>query len=860
MEDNMSAAIITAQMSNGKRFAVTGAWSRWLERWLSKPPLAGLTIGARIIVIALTLAVPLNLIIFAVIWHLSENASEAQRTSLLYTARSIAAAVDAKFGDHLSLVQALARSPALLEERLDTFEAEARRAFTSQDAWVLVADLKGQQLLNTAKQASQPLPIRDPIGLATQKRAFETHSAVISDVHFGAVPRDWLVSLDIPIFKHGEPFRALSVVVKAQSFFRLLNDYHIPKDWIAIIVDGQGRFISRASERDDDDLYTGQLLSESWRNVKDQNGIFEVFSVEDAPVIAANAHSETSGWLIGIAVKKTKIQAAAWNAIRWATILGGSIFLLSLLLAGAMARSITSPIDRLRQKAALAEAEPSIPPPGPPEVRDLWQALEQSSADRDRSEKALRESEERLRLSNAAAGIGTFTIDLEAGCAQYSLELAIIVGFPWRRTAKLEDLFARVHRDDLHRIRSQYEAGLKGEGNGQIRADFRLVRPGGEIRWVTWAGRVDFRQQPDGRKPFRVAGACVDITERKCQEEQIRLLMREVNHRSKNMLALVQAVARQTLAANPKDFLDRFEKRVEALAANQDLLVKNAWKGAHLHELVESQLAPFEDLIGSRIELRGPPVFISASAAQVIGMALHELATNAGKYGALSGGDGRVEIVWRIQCAEAGEEMFFMSWCERCTDSITAPSKLGFGSSVISSLAEMSLGAKVDLDFPPTGLTWQLICAAVEVLEGGIRSEPTTETEGTADRDELPGRRPRILIVEDEALIAIEIARALTEAGFDIVGQARNASTALALLKRRGCDAAVLDINLGGGTSETIAIALTASKTPFVTLSGYSHNEYPSMFAGAVALTKPLRPHILIAELKKCTKRISEAG
>src|SRR5262249_35701703 len=148
-----------------------------------------------------------------------------------------------------------------------------------------------------------------------------------------------------------------------------------------------------------------------------------------------------------------------------------------------------------------------------------------------------------------------------------------------------------------------------------------------------------------------------------------------------------------------------------------------------LNELVRSQLAPFEDLIGTRIHVQGPYLFVSASAAQAIGMALHELATNAGKYGALSGADGHVEITWRVAHEESGDEAFIMSWCEQCAQPIVAPAKLGFGSSVIGSMAEMSLGASVALSFPSTGLTWQLRCSAHEVQDGGSRLVRDNESE-----------------------------------------------------------------------------------------------------------------------------------
>ncbi|MGO9474627.1 MAG: PAS domain S-box protein [Rhodomicrobium sp.] len=465
------------------------------------------------------------------------------------------------------------------------------------------------------------------------------------------------------------------------------------------------------------------------------------------------------------------------------------------------------------------------------------------------AEAALRESEERLRLSNEAAGIGSFTIDLEAGRAHYSPEFAAIVGFPGVRTAGIEEAFARVHRDDVARVRVLYEAAIRSEDEERLKIDFRLVRPGGEIRWLTWLGRIYFRLGPEGRAPFRIAGACVDITgrkraenalreseerfrgiferaatgiaitdlrgdfqlcnpaysamlgyscgelcalhfpdlvhpedreantaclrqllagevasfeivnrctgkdgriiwvhkhvsllrdaagaptsilalvtditERKRHEEQFRLLLREVNHRSKNLLTLVHAVARQTLAADPDEFITRFGERLQALAASQDLLIKSGWKGVDLDALVRSQLAYCKDLIGSRIEIRGPPLFVSASAAQTIGMAVHELATNAGKYGALSSGKGEIRIEWRL-FQKDGTERFQLVWAERGGPAVSPPERSGFGTTVIEAIPSTDLDAEVTLDYAPEGLRWCLECAAGNVLESPAGSE-----------------------------------------------------------------------------------------------------------------------------------------
>jgi CheY-like chemotaxis protein len=170
-------------------------------------------------------------------------------------------------------------------------------------------------------------------------------------------------------------------------------------------------------------------------------------------------------------------------------------------------------------------------------------------------------------------------------------------------------------------------------------------------------------------------------------------------------------------------------------------------------------------------------------------------------------------------------------------------------------MAELSLGADVEISFPSTGLTWQLRCPAREVLECSVDSVPAIKTERPASDHEPTSQRPRILVVEDEALVAIEIAHALTGAGFEVVGPARSARVALDLLKRSGCDAAVLDINLGRENAEAIAVELRANKTPFVTLSGYSSEQHQAAFTGAPALRKPLRLEFLIAELRKCIEQ-----
>lgn len=200
-------------------------------------------------------------------------------------------------------------------------------------------------------------------------------------------------------------------------------------------------------------------------------------------------------------------------------------------------------------------------------------------------------------------------------------------------------------------------------------------------------------------------------------EEQIRLLMNEVNHRSKNILSVVMAIAHKTAAASPKEFVQRFSSRVQALAVNHDLLVKSLWKSIEAHDLVVGQLAHFGDLVGTRIILEGPPLRLSAAAAQSVGMVIHELSTNAVKHGALSVEEGSIRISWQIENGEAGQR-FTIRWSESGGPRVAEPSCRGFGTTVITQMVEMSLDGETRLDYPPSGLIWQLSCPAHSVLEG----------------------------------------------------------------------------------------------------------------------------------------------
>jgi PAS domain S-box-containing protein len=247
----------------------------------------------------------------------------------------------------------------------------------------------------------------------------------------------------------------------------------------------------------------------------------------------------------------------------------------------------------------------------------------------------------------------------------------------------------------------------------------RVEIPVEEVPGARWH---DLHIEPLRNEAGEVVGltcASVDVTERKEGEAHLRLLLRELTHRSKNLLAVIQAMARQTArhTGSVEGFLTQFGARLQALAASHDLLVRESWYGASLSELVRSQLGGYLDGSTVQVSMEGPAIAIKPEAAQNLGLALHELAVNAGKFGALSVPDGRVSITWSRNEHVAGDSVEF-DWREQLGPKVKLRRKKGFGSMVIERNLARALDAKVTLEFDPTGLHCHIVIPATQILAG----------------------------------------------------------------------------------------------------------------------------------------------
>jgi PAS domain S-box-containing protein len=325
------------------------------------------------------------------------------------------------------------------------------------------------------------------------------------------------------------------------------------------------------------------------------------------------------------------------------------------------------------------------------------------------------QSQKRLQLALNAAQLGSWQYDPFRRVFSWDTRCNEIFGVT-EDGATVEEFMSWVHPNDAERVWAAFYAGDPAETKRSM-TEFRLQQGDGDVRWVETFGLPYSKGIGGERGAAGVAGTVADITERKHHEERENLLMREVNHRAKNMLCVVDAIAHQTATRSPEEFLERFSERIQALSANQELLVRHEWKGVEIEGLVRGQLAHFADLIGSRVAVHGPKLRLKAAGAQAIGLALHELATNAGKYGALSTDKGRVDICW----ASDGD-VLTMSWVERGGPPVSAPKRQGFGTVVMEAMVESTVNGTVDLDYPPSGLTWRLTCPAESTLEPRERS------------------------------------------------------------------------------------------------------------------------------------------
>ncbi|HEY8567280.1 MAG TPA: PAS domain S-box protein [Beijerinckiaceae bacterium] len=321
--------------------------------------------------------------------------------------------------------------------------------------------------------------------------------------------------------------------------------------------------------------------------------------------------------------------------------------------------------------------------------------------ERRRTEEALGVSEERFRLATEAFEGGVFDYDIARDRAVRTKRHSDIIGeTPLTLASSREAWNGRIHPEDKPALEAERAEVLAGR-QPSYEAEYRIRHRDGHWVWI-WHRGLAMRDA--GGVPRRIVGVVVDITERKRAEEHLRLLINELNHRVKNTLATVQSIASHTLRSDRPiaEARDAFEARLLALAKAHDVLTRENWDGASLRDIVAEAVAPYRDNRSGRFRIEGPPVRVEPRQALALAMALHELATNAAKYGALSREGGQVAIRWSL-VAEPPSGVR-LEWREEGGPPVAPPTRRGFGSRLIERSLAADLGGEATLDYAPTGL------------------------------------------------------------------------------------------------------------------------------------------------------------
>jgi PAS domain S-box-containing protein len=443
--------------------------------------------------------------------------------------------------------------------------------------------------------------------------------------------------------------------------------------------------------------------------------------------------------------------------------------------------------------------------------------------ERRRAETALAESAARQRDLLATLDLGAFMIrDLDGMIRFWSEGCAGLYG--WTAGEAIGQSAHELLQTVFPVPRSEVEAAL--EHNGQWTGDLRhRTRDGREI--VVTAHKV-LRHDAEGQ-PATVLEALTDVTERKRAEELRLLLAREVDHRAKNALAVVLSLLRLTPRADAALFAASIEGRVAAMARAHSLLATEGWRGADLRTLALGELAAHP----GRISLAGPPLRLRAEAVQPVAMLLHELATNAAKYGALKLAQGSITLTWD---GKDGDLRLF--WEERGGPPIEQPpARLGFGSRLMELLAGQQLGGSLAFNWASEGMSCSITVASRFVATAApvprlVQTSRGTETRTTDQQAEplatLPLQadgRLRVLVVEDEPLLAAELEHILSNLGYEVVGPALNLADAVRLaLATRDLAVGVLDVNLGNGEVAFTAMDLLETRgVPYIIATGYGN-------------------------------------
>lgn len=633
--------------------------------------------------------------------RLEEDAAQLSRQAMLV--------IDAELGSHVSLLRALATSTALREGDLARFHQEAARVVVGYDEVVVLREMGPRQLLNTQLPFGTELPPAVPIAAAEQEQLVAGRP-VISRVYKSPVSGEARIAVALPLRgPQGEEW-VLAATVPTSRFRDVLAPA-VPPGWVVGIGDHDGAYVTRSARHEEVTGTPG--LPEYIQKVVGRTGTFTSRNFEGIELLAGYYRSDFSGWFATANIPRDMVEAPLRSSLITLAGIGVLALAISALLAFIFGKTFTAAATGLAARAELVGHGQAVTPlptalREPAVVSEALVAAGRSVDARLRAEADLRRRTGELESVLATVpAIVLFTYDPAGDTVVQNQFAAELVGGPaglpdgneTRPTLREFRLF----KDD-HEIPRQ-QIPLRRAARGERVTDEEMeIRFDDGRRLTILANAAPLRGESGD-----VVGAVVvaiDITERRKSEEARRLLTNELNHRVKNTLAIVQSVAMHTLrgASDVRTAEQALSERLVAMARAHDILTRENWVGADLRQLAAGAIAPHG---GDRVRLSGPAVWLPPSLSLSLSLALHELAANAVKYGALSTATGSVDLSWTVRAEESGTRLA-MSWKEEGGPPVSPPTRQGFGSRLIKRSLSAEIDGEVEMDFAPGGLRCRL--------------------------------------------------------------------------------------------------------------------------------------------------------
>jgi PAS domain S-box-containing protein len=681
----------------GRSVRVPGLDGLWA---VARPRLP--TLRSRLILLTLVLLIPAlaaaGIIIYAGYRH---DRQEVEK-HLQETARALSLVVDRQFGQAEALLWALSTSPQLHEKDYAGFDARARAAIRLPSTWVVVADDKGQ-VVNTLLPPGSPLPT---VESKNHRKGLTAGTVRISNLFTGLMAGQPTVGIDTLVTTRDGSELYVSINMLASTVSRILQDQGLPPAWIGAIVDRNGTLVART--RDADRFVGKPATPENVQRVRAgvKQGVYESISLDNIPTLLALSRSPGSEWSTIVAVPRSEITGAPWRSALYLTMAGGLLLAGGAAMAWRIGRNIAAPVERLVSSAQdLGRGRPiSVRESGLAEIDRVGSALASASIQLREREAALRESEARLRATHENAAVGIAEVDREGRFISVNEARCKLTGHT--REELIGQHFAHVTQaGTLDQDLELFTRQVKGELDTYT-TESQFKRKDGSTGWA----RVNSTALRDPSGHFLYAVRVVeDVTERRDADRRQKLLIDELNHRVKNTLATVQSLAWQSSrsGAPPQAAQERFQERLLALSRTHNLLNETHWEGASFRTVLQTELQPYMTA-PSRIRIDGPEVHLAPRSAVVLGMAFHELTTNAAKYGALCAPSGRVQVSWKMD-GPGSETALTVDWRELDGPAVEAEPKPGFGSRLLRQTITQELAGHLDIRFEREGVRCTMV-------------------------------------------------------------------------------------------------------------------------------------------------------